>query len=59
MKRKKVYYRVQALPDEIIWLVTPTRKPRKSKGAKEPTIDEDGMVSSNSATRSSNETPPV
>jgi hypothetical protein len=43
MKRKKVYYRVHALPDEIIWLVMPTRKPRKSKNSKEPSIDEDGI----------------
>jgi hypothetical protein len=38
-----VYYRVHALPDEIIWLVMPTRKPRKSKNSKEPSIDEDGI----------------
>jgi hypothetical protein len=30
-----VYYRVHALPDEIIWLVMPTRKPRKSKNSKD------------------------
>jgi hypothetical protein len=40
---KKVHYRVLALQDGTIYLVTPTRKPRVSRTSGVPEIDEDAI----------------
>lgn len=43
MDFKKVYYNAHALQDGMIYFVTPTRKPRKTRTHGEPQIDEDGI----------------
>jgi hypothetical protein len=43
VRTKKAHYDVFALKDGTIYLVFPTRKPRKTKYSSEPKIDEDGI----------------
>jgi hypothetical protein len=43
VRTQKAYYRVFALKDGTIYLVIPSRKPRKTKYSSPPKIDADGI----------------